>query len=301
MVALAGSLALLASLQSPAAAVCNQENDEFASQADSYSTGRSGSRLKWVSARPEPAGDRQQQTANARHDPRQTSVTAAGYTAPAETPRPLPASRDQNSGPTPKLLSSPPGNPLGEGTGGPKPALIDRRGDDLLQLPAKNGTAPPPTEPEVNTQLKETCPTVKDLKHIADLSTNITPSEGDLPHDCPLGGAALRPRCFAPMTYTWTASALCHKPLYFEDVQLERYGHMLGPWSQPIASAANFFVSIPALPYKMGLEPPSECIYALGYYRPGDCAPYMIDPFPISVRGALFEAGVVVGGVAIFP
>ena len=51
----------------------------------------------------------------------------------------------------------------------------------------------------------------------------------------------------------------------------------------------------------MGLEPPNECIYTLGYYRPGDCAPYMIDPLPLSVRGALFEAGAWVGGVAIFP
>jgi hypothetical protein len=26
-------------------------------------------------------------------------------------------------------------------------------------------------------------------------------------------------------TYPYHASALCHKPLYFEEVQLERYGH----------------------------------------------------------------------------
>ena len=142
--------------------------------------------------------------------------------------------------------------------------------------PEKNGSKPPPLEQDVALQqheFKESCPTVKDLKHIADLTTNITPSEGDLPHDCPLGGAAFQARAFAPLTYAWTASGLCHKPLYFEDVQLERYGHMLGPWSQPVASAANFFITIPILPYKIGLEPPTECIYSLGYYRPGDCAP----------------------------
>ena len=103
------------------------------------------------------------------------------------------------------------------------------------------------------------------------------------------------------MTYTWTASGLCHKPLYFEDVQLERYGHMAGPWLQPFASGAHFFLTIPMLPYKMGLEPPNECIYALGYYRPGDCAPYMIDPLPLSVRAALFEAAGWVAGVAMYP
>ena len=76
---------------------------------------------------------------------------------------------------------------------------------------------------------------------------------------------------------------------------------MAGPWVQPFASAAHFFLTIPILPYKMGLEPPNECIYALGYCRPGNCAPYMLDPIPISARAALFEAGAWVGGVFAIP
>ena len=138
------------------------------------------------------------------------------------------------------------------------------------------------------------------MKHIGEIGTNIAPSEGDLPRDCPLGNDVFQPRSFAPITYTWTASALCHKPLYFEDVQLERYGHMAGPWLQPFASGVNFFLTIPILPYKMGLETPNECMYTLGYYRPGDCAPYLFDPFPLSVRGAFFEAGAWVGAVRRF-
>ena len=51
----------------------------------------------------------------------------------------------------------------------------------------------------------------------------------------------------------------------------------------------------------MGVEPPGECIYTLGYYRPGSCAPYMLDPFPLSVRGALFEGAVATGLVFILP
>ena len=64
-----------------------------------------------------------------------------------------------------------------------------------------------------------------------------------------------------PLTYTWTASALCHKPLYFDDEHLERYGHMLGPWLQPIVSHGRFFVNVLILPYEMGLEarPTSVC------------------------------------------
>ena len=58
---------------------------------------------------------------------------------------------------------------------------------------------------------------------------------------------------------------------------------------------------VPILPYKMGLELPDECMYTLGYYRPGDCAPYMLDPLPVSIRAGLFEAGAWVGGAAIIP
>ncbi len=133
------------------------------------------------------------------------------------------------------------------------------------------------------------------------MTTNITPPEGELPHDCPLGNATFQPRAFAPTTFAWTASALCHKPLYFEDVQLERYGHMCGPWLQPFASGANFFLTVPILPYKMGLELPNECMYTLGYYRPGDCARTCSIRFRSAFAAALFEAGAWVGGVFLFP
>jgi hypothetical protein len=99
----------------------------------------------------------------------------------------------------------------------------------------------------------------------------------------------------------WKASALCHKPLYFEDEQLERYGHSWPPCCQPLVSGAHFFTRLPVIPYCMGVEPPNECIYALGHYRPGSCAPYLCSPIPISARGAIFEAGAAVGAAAILP
>ncbi len=58
----------------------------------------------------------------------------------------------------------------------------------------------------------------------------------------------------------------------------------MGPILDPAVSAAHFFGTLPILPYKMGVDTPCECQYALGYYRPGNCAPYMIQPFPISAR-----------------
>ena len=66
---------------------------------------------------------------------------------------------------------------------------------------------------------------------------------------------------------------------------------------QPILSGAHFFACVAFLPYNMGVHPPNECEYALGYYRPGECAPYVIPPIPISLRGALFEAGAIGTGL----
>ncbi|MCP4193795.1 MAG: hypothetical protein GY768_24565, partial [Planctomycetaceae bacterium] len=67
-------------------------------------------------------------------------------------------------------------------------------------------------------------------------------SEGDiayiadnwgLPKECLIEQVAYTPRQWTPSTMTWKASNLCHHPLYFEDVNLERYGHTRGPILEP--------------------------------------------------------------------
>jgi hypothetical protein len=122
-----------------------------------------------------------------------------------------------------------------------------------------------------------------------------------LPVTCSLGDFLFPARDFVPATVAYKASGLCHKPLYFEEVQLERYGHEIGPVMQPVVSTAHFFTNIAVLPYKMGIHPMNECQYALGYYRPGNCAPWTMGPVPISLRGALFQAGAVAGVAAAIP
>lgn len=135
-----------------------------------------------------------------------------------------------------------------------------------------------------------------------DLNIAVTGSPGsELPYECSLDDEAFAGRFWAETLYTWKSSSLCHKPLYFEELALERYGHSKGPYVQPLYSAAHFFASLPALPYLMGLRPPKECVYALGHYRPGSCAPYLKYPIPISTRAALFQAGAVVGTAAVLP
>ena len=122
-----------------------------------------------------------------------------------------------------------------------------------------------------------------------------------LPVECALARSTLAPRNWLASSYQFQASALCHKPLYFEEVQLERYGHTAGPFRQPWISGAHFFLNIAALPYNMAINPPHECQYALGYYRPGSCAPWMIQPIPLSLRGAAAQTGAILGGVYLIP
>lgn len=104
---------------------------------------------------------------------------------------------------------------------------------------------------------------------------------------------------FQPATKTWRSPDMVHRPLYFEQGNLERYGNGIGRW-QPVASGVHFFSSVLMLPYKMGSESPKECDYSMGHFRPGDCVPAYKSHRPLSFRGAIFEGlaiGTVLGGL----
>ena len=116
-----------------------------------------------------------------------------------------------------------------------------------------------------------------------------------LPAECPLGNEPLAIRNWTMTTLTWKAAGSCHKPLYFEHVELERYGHSAGPILQPVLSGAHFFANVILLPYNSGIHPPTECLYELGHYRPGDCAPWLIPAFPLQKRATLFETALGLG------
>jgi hypothetical protein len=237
-----------------------------------------------------------------------------------------------DAGGTPRLptLAAAPGDKASNEIVPDEPPAEPAPGDASPAFPPQK---PPATPPETDKALvppstlkgpaaegpveqEEKCPSPYDPDYhtkISELSSDTTATKGTFPRECALTQETIQPftpgqvrkdalgQTWAPTTFTWKASALCHQPLYFEDVQLERYGHSWGPYLQPLASGANFFLSVPALPYKMGLYPPCECIYTLGYYRPGSCAPYMIDPFPLSIRAALAEGGVWTGMVFLIP
>jgi hypothetical protein len=81
-----------------------------------------------------------------------------------------------------------------------------------------------------------------------------------------------------PTGFCWQSPAFCHSPLYFEQVNYERYGQGKGrPWA-PALSAAHFVSHVTTLPIAMFCTPPWTKACTLGHHRPGNCAPIQRKP-----------------------
>lgn len=109
------------------------------------------------------------------------------------------------------------------------------------------------------------------------------------------------PRPWPTQIYHWEAAATRHQPLYFEEINAERYGYSCNWVAQPFVSAAHFFGTIPALPYLKATNCPSECQYTLGHYRPGSCPPYRFHCWPVDCLGAAAEVGTFAWLVLVLP
>lgn len=109
-------------------------------------------------------------------------------------------------------------------------------------------------------------------------------------------------RDWMPLSYSWEAPQLKYNPLYFEDVQLERYGNEVCIL-QPFLSGARFYATLPTLPYQMMSEGNSVChtVYDLGHDRPGNCVPYALEVPPFSWTGSLASGGWVYALIVILP
>jgi len=146
---------------------------------------------------------------------------------------------------------------------------------------------------------------------LGELTTNIVLPSGLLPRDHAAERTEEFGGYFDPCGATrgwplsgvvWEASCFCHRPLYFEEINLERYGYGFSECLQPAVSACHFFGTVPALPYKAAVDPPWECDYALGHYRPGSCPPWRYHCCSrVSGLGALSAAGVATGLVFLIP
>jgi hypothetical protein len=69
--------------------------------------------------------------------------------------------------------------------------------------------------------------------------------------------------------FAWAAPNISYKPLYFEDVALERYGQTKGLFRQPFVSGIHYLKSAAMLPYFSLYDPVNSCDGPLGYCRPG--------------------------------
>ena len=144
------------------------------------------------------------------------------------------------------------------------------------------------------------------FKPLGEIRSVLSDDGLQLPPDCSgsrfnstLGGADER---FASDTdFHWQPTDFFHMPVYLDDVPLERYGQSKSPHFQPVISGVKLGLQLPVLPYKMGVDRPHECISTLGHRPPGSCVPCIRQRLPKSAKGALMQAGAVVGAGAAFP
>ncbi len=98
-------------------------------------------------------------------------------------------------------------------------------------------------------------------------------------------------RLFSPQSSVYEPNYVCHRRLFFEDRNAERYGWSLGPL-QPIASAWKFVGDWIMAPYRFGSQPLSRYECSAGLCLPGDHVPYLIYPPGLSATGAAVQTGV---------
>jgi HEAT repeat protein len=155
---------------------------------------------------------------------------------------------------------------------GPVPDAIPPISDDEVEPAA--GQAEQPESPEAQDR-------DEGLKPIGSLRATIKMQGDHLPADIAAARFESEPtyyhgfgmtRGWGPTCFCWDAPAVFFKPLYFEDINLERYGIHFA-WAQGPVSWYCFFQNCLFLPYKLVAQPPCECIYTLGYERPNNCIP----------------------------
>lgn len=92
-----------------------------------------------------------------------------------------------------------------------------------------------------------------------------------------------------PQFVSWVPPALSHKPVYFEEVGVERYGQTRSQALQPLISGGKFLANAAILPYRMGVDSPHRISYDVGLARPGSPTPGVREALPFSLKGMLYQ------------
>lgn len=190
-----------------------------------------------------------------------------------------------------------------EGPSEVPPAPVDSFGSDLFR-PLPNAEESGAATTDSAYQEAEADPrnlkSIREIKPFQDYQPG-THIEQDLdpefvaPSEVELGEVSDGVRNYEAILYQWQASNLHHNPLYFQDPGLERYGHMHHELVQPFVSVGKFGLQLVGLPYQMTIDPACRKVYALGWYRPGECAPKQTHQIPWNSTAAINQAAVMTG------
>ncbi|QDU28465.1 hypothetical protein ETAA8_35660 [Anatilimnocola aggregata] len=168
------------------------------------------------------------------------------------------------------------------------------RGPELVPPPAT-----PRPAPAVGPVMPEDRPIGQLSATIATRSTDLPPDVATAYFSKAMPADEVRP--WRDNVYFWDAPDFCYRPLYYQETNLERYGYSPCPHLQPALSAAHFFAATVALPYSMTVHPSRECVYPLGYYRPGSPAPRQIQWPELQPKAITAETAVAAGLILLIP
>jgi hypothetical protein len=176
-------------------------------------------------------------------------------------------------------------------------------------VPSEPVPLPPPREPVGREPIGSESargPFMPEERPIKSLSAAIRPIANQLPPDfaeahfrSPASHGDGRP--WHDTLYFWEPPALCHRPLYFEEANLERYGYGLPPVFQPVVSGTRFLATTAALPYLMTAQSPRDCVYTLGRDRPGSLAPRRPHYPELRPAAGAAEVGAAAGLILLIP
>ncbi len=127
-----------------------------------------------------------------------------------------------------------------------------------------------------------------------------TPQRIVFPNDPVISTDTYNGRKWYPMKLEVAPYYVCHGRLSFQQINFERYGWGLGPFT-PLISAGTFLYDVVMWPYHLAMEPCRRIEYNTGWCLPGDPVPLMLYPFELSATGFLAEAATIVTLVAVFP
>jgi hypothetical protein len=107
-------------------------------------------------------------------------------------------------------------------------------------------------------------------------------------------------RSWSPMSEHAEPNYVCHKRLYFEQLNAERYGWDLGIL-HPLLATGKFYWDVATYPYHAATAPCRKFECSAGYCLPGDPVPLLLYPPEFSWTGLAAQGAVIGGLYALIP